>query len=308
MALVDPPRWPEDVLERERLRAIEIFREERLTEPLERYLEAFDDYVASVDRLMRESDDLRSLHDVAQEVLTDADLLKAIRYLAGPPVSADDLMELAEVQLTASRLRNDEDAARRVITTVLAMLDKRRFAWVAEGRSPTSEERTASATASASLMASQRVRTIRANGAKTIQESRVRTYLAASGLTEVSTREIETQSNAPSSGEFCAECLVVGRKADVVVGLHDGRVMPIECKVSNSATNSVKRLNNDAAVKAVVWLDELGPRNVVPVAVLSGVFKTLNLVQAQARGLTIFWAHDLSPLRDFVSATLTVDV
>lgn len=302
MALIDPPRWPEDVLERERLKAIEIFRDERRTEPLEEYLAAFDDYAASVDRLMRESSDLRSLHDVAQEVLTDADLLKAIRYLAGPPVSADDLMELAETQLTASRLRDDEVAARRVIETVLDMLDCRRFAWVVENRDPTDDERSSAALASAALMASQRVRTLRANSAKIIQESRVRTYLAASGLTEVPTREIETQSNAPGSGEFCAECLVVGRKADVVVGLHDGRVMPIECKVSNSATNSVKRLNNDAAVKAAVWLDELGPRNVVPVAVLSGVFKTLNLVQAQDRGLTIFWAHDLSPLRDFVSA------
>lgn len=303
MALLDPPRWSEDVLDRERLKAIEIFREERLTEPLERYLEAFDDYAASVDRLMRESRDLRSLHDVAQEVLTDADLLEAIRYLAGPPVSADDLMELAETRLTASRLRDDEDAARRVIKTVLAMLDKRRFTWLAEGRSPTSAERAAAALASASLMASQRVRTDRANTAKTNQESRVGEHLTASGLTEVPTREIWTMSGAPGPGEFCGESSVVGRKADVVVGMYDGRVMPIECKVSNSSTNSVKRLNNDAAVKAAVWLEELGPRNVVPVAVLSGVFKTLNLVQAQDRGLTIFWAHDLSPLSSFVAAS-----
>ena len=303
MALIDPPRWSEDVLERERLKAIEIFREERLTEPLEKYLEAFDDYAASVDRLMHESRDLRLLHDVAQEALADADLLEAIRYLAGPPVSADDLMELAETQLTASRLQNDEHAADRVIETVLAMLDKRRFTWVAEGRAPTSDERAAAALASASLMASQRVRTDRANAAKTNQESRVREHLTASGLTEVPTREIWTMSDGPTPGEFCGESLVVGRKADVVVGMHDGRVAPIECKVSNSSTNSVKRLNNDAAVKAAVWLEELGPRNVVPVAVLSGVFKTLNLVQAQARGLTIFWAHDLSPLADFVDAT-----
>ena len=40
------------------------------------------------------------------------------------------------------------------------------------------------------------------------------------------------------------------RKADVLVGLHDRRLMPIEAKVSNSFTNSIKRLNNDAAVKA----------------------------------------------------------
>ena len=148
------------------------------------------------------------------------------------------------------------------------------------------------------------MRTNRANTAKTDQEARVRSHLAASGLTEVTTREIWTPSDAPLRGEFCGECSVVGRKADVVVGLHDGRVMPIECKVSNSSTNSVKRLNNDAAVKAAVWIDKLGSHGVVPVAVLSGVFKAHNLVQAQDGGLTVFWAHDLSPLADFVALTV----
>lgn len=303
MALVDPPRWSALELERERLKAIEFFREERLTEPVERYLRAFDDYAASFDRLMRASQDLQSLREVAQAVLTDADLLEAFRYLAGPPVSADDLMELAETNLTASRLRDDKAAVQRVVETVLAMLDSRRFSWIAEERQPTDEERSAAAMASAALMASQRVRTNRANTAKTNQEARVRSYLAASGLTEVQTREVWTPSDAPSRGEFCGECSVVGRKADVVVGLPDGRVMPIECKVSNSSTNSVKRLNNDAAVKADVWIAKLGSHGVVPVAVLSGVFKTLNLLQAQDRGLTIFWAHDLVPLTNFVSTT-----
>ena len=303
MALIDPPRWSEEELERERRKAVEIFRNERLTEPLERYLQAFDDYTASIEQLLHDSSDLRSLHDVAQEVLCNAELLEAVRYLAGPPVSADDLMELAETQLTVSCLRDDPVAAKRVIDTVAAMLDSRRFSWVAEDRSPTDGERSAAAMASAALMASQRVRTNRANTAKSDQEAGVRSHLAASGMAEAPTREIWTPSDAPSRGEFCGECSVVGRKADVVVGLHDGRLMPIECKVSNSSTNSVKRLNNDAAVKADVWIDKLGSHGVVPVAVLSGVFKTLNLVQAQDRGLTIFWAHDLAPLTDFVSAT-----
>ena len=76
--------------------------------------------------------------------------------------------------------------------------------------------------------------------------------------------------------------------------------MPIECKVSNSATNSVKRLNNDAAAKASAWIDYFGRGQTVPSAVLSGVFKRHNVVQAQAAGLTIFWAHDLQPLGDFI--------
>ena len=304
MALIDPPRWSEDALERERLKAIEIFREERLTEPVGRYLQLFDEYSANVEHLLSESEDLLQLRDVAQSVLTDSDLLEAVRYLAGPPVSEDDLKVLAETQLAASRLRKDKAAARRVIETVLAMLDSRRFTWVAEGRQPTDEERTAAAMASAALIAGQRVRTNRANEAKTSQEEAVRDHLEASGLTEVERREVSTPSDAPGRGEFCAESSVAGRKADVVVGLHDGRVMPIECKVSNSSTNSVKRLNNDAAAKAAEWLRAFGHQGIVPTAVLSGVFKTHNLVQAQDSGLTIFWAHDLSPLSEFVSATL----
>ena len=65
-------------------------------------------------------------------------------------------------------------------------------------------------------------------------------------------------------------------------------------KVSNSSTNSVKRLNNDAAVKATSRKTDFGLRQVVPSAVLSGVYKLHNLLDAQERGLTIFWAHDWS--------------
>jgi hypothetical protein len=41
----------------------------------------------------------------------------------------------------------------------------------------------------------------------------------------------------------------------------------------------------------------------VPAAVLSGVFKVRNLEQAQERGLSIFWAHDLDRLVRFINAT-----
>ena len=73
--------------------------------------------------------------------------------------------------------------------------------------------------------------------------------------------------------------------------------------MSNSATNSVKRLNNDAAVKAKAWIKQFGTLQTVPTAVLAGVFKKHNLVQAQDAGLTIFWSHDLSPLERFVNST-----
>jgi hypothetical protein len=43
-------------------------------------------------------------------------------------------------------------------------------------------------------------------------------------------------------------------------------------------------------------------RNVVPVAVLSGVYKLHNLMSAQTRGLTLYWAHDLVQLLDWIEA------
>lgn len=88
-----------------------------------------------------------------------------------------------------------------------------------------------------------------------------------------------------------------------MIRLHDTRLMPIECKVSNSGTNSIKRLNNDAAVKAEYWLKAFGAEQIVPAALLSGVFKLRNLEQSQRRGLALFWSHDLDKLGAFIEST-----
>ncbi|WP_322080362.1 XamI family restriction endonuclease, partial [Burkholderia cenocepacia] len=119
----------------------------------------------------------------------------------------------------------------------------------------------------------------------------------------VASRKVSVLSDAPAPGEFCAESDLGGRKADVLVGLWDRRVMPIECKVSNSSTNSVKRLNNDAAVKAETWRKDFGQLQMVPSAVLGGVYKLHNLQDAQRRGLSLFWAHDLNSLTNWISST-----
>lgn len=79
--------------------------------------------------------------------------------------------------------------------------------------------------------------------------------------------------------------------------------MAVECKVSSSAVNSIKRLNNDAAVKATVWRSEFGTSQVVPMALLDGVFALKNLRDAQAKGLTIFWAHDPGAMSDWIRRT-----
>lgn len=304
--MIDPPVWTREQLDVERAKSIAMFSRERLEEPLEDYLEAFDQFQGYIEEVLEATVDLTDWQTSALDVLGDQRLLEAFRYLAAPPISADDLKVLANASsLSSHHLRNSPADVQRLISIVRQVLDRRRFVWVVERREPTEAERNAAVLASAALMAASRTQTSRRTKGKEQQEAAVKEALRVLGFAEVTSRQIPTVSHAPNAGEFCGESVLGTRKADVIVRLWDQRVMPIECKVSNSSTNSVKRLNNDAAAKAVTWKVDFGLRQVVPSAVLSGVYKLHNLIDAQARGLTIFWAHDLKPLTEWIAHCCT---
>jgi hypothetical protein len=300
-----PPRWTDEQFEADRQTAIAAFREHRMREPLEQYLDAFAAACNAVTRLLDDTADLTALLDRAADVLADADLQVAVRYLAGPPISADDLKVLAVgASLAPARIRADPEMARQIIEIVLLGLDRHRFPWLTGNREPSQAERQAAVTATAALLAQRSVMTNRANESKEEQERAVKDRLQAEAFTEVSRRIVTNMSDAPAVGTFCGESQFGSGKADIIIRLYDGRVMPTEAKVSNSATNSVKRLNRDAAAKAYQWTQEFGPRNVVPAAVLAGVFKTRNLRSAQDQdNLTIFWAHNLDAMVQFIDST-----
>jgi hypothetical protein len=299
-----PPRWTADRLRDDVAEAVDSFRRERGQEPLEQYVAHIDECLGTVEELIELTVDLTELRERAVEVVTSPELLEALRFAAGPFISVDDLRVIARTTLAPTRLRADPEAAARIVESVLGGIDRRRFPWLADGREPSEGERQAAVLASAALMATERTRTLRRNEAKLGQEGAVAGSLLAAGFRQVEPpRAIRTLEDAPGPGEFCAEVDFGGRKADLVVGLWDRRRMPVECKVSNSMTNSFKRVNNDAAVKAVGWLKAFGEDQVVPAAVLSGVFKAGNLESAQARGLTLFWAHRLDDLVSWVDGT-----
>jgi hypothetical protein len=197
-------------------------------------------------------------------------------------------------------LNTDPEAARRVRDTVLHVLDPHRFPWVKEKRIPTDAERHAAVIASATAMAVQKVQTARRGEAKTL-EARARAALSDLHFDQVAVRPIKLLSTAPKPGEFCGESLLGPTRADLVIGLRDGRVLALECKVSNSAVNSYKRLVREAGGKATDWLRALGADQVVPGAVIGGVFNADNVIAAQSKGLAIFWSHRLEDLTDFIT-------
>jgi hypothetical protein len=300
-----PPRWTTDELAEDAAISAAQFRAERLavTGSWETH---YKQARKKFELLFKKLSDLNP-GAITDESLAEAyglGLGEALRYLAGPPISDDDLQVIADVDSIAPGiLKKDTEALRKVFGVIERVIDPHRFPWMEAGVAPTTQQREAALLASSVLLAAQRIATERRNNGKNSQETMVKDYLRSLGFTEVPAVAINTIVKGPQPMQFCAECQLGVRKADVVVRLHDTRLMAIECKVSNSATNSVKRVNNDAAVKAEYWIKQFGAAQVVPAAALAGVFNVRNLEHAQASGLSLFWSHDLGKLGAFVEAT-----
>jgi len=249
---------------------------------------------------------LNRVSELARDLFTQPDRLTIARYLTGPVVSEDDLKLLADVRLGRRALAKDATAASRIAEYVMENLDRNRFPWVYEGRTDPEEREVAAAiVATASMLANQRMQTIRRNEARAKLEADVAAMLTRCGFIEAPTpARVDNSKDYPDRGRFLRGVQLGSHQADVFVGLRDGRHMPVECKVSFSHLNSIKRLK-DTAARAKDWVEVVGKQNTVPVGVIAGAFKPEGLVKAQDAGLTIIWGHDLAPLRQFVQSAGT---
>ena len=299
--MIQPPVWTEAELEESREGAESAFRDARRSESMEVYLRYFDEYRAIVEQVLDRTLNLTRLDQAVSASQVGDRESEVLRYFCGPPLSLDDLRMLANAESLHSQDRGPTGAvSARVIGIIREWCDRRRFPWLDVGRPPTEHEKSTAIVATTALLAMRRTETYRRMRGSEAQERLVRDALFGIGFREAVPRRVPTLSLAPPSGEFCREAMLGSRKADFIIGLADGRTAAIECKVSSSAVNSIKRLNNDAAVKAAVWRSEFGTVQVVPIAVLEGVFALRNLSAAQNQGLTIFWAHDLAGMTDWI--------
>ena len=301
-----PIQWDTAQLAADGIEAKAAFRRGRLDEPLELYSKFFETFTKIFAELVPNLNDILHQGDAEtiSKLLKNDDRKTAFRYLAAPPISEDDLKVLADAKLSATALKSDPEAAKKVREIVLHIIDPNRFPWVHEKRTPSEEERMISIISSSAMVAAKKVETSRRGAAKDEQEEAVKTLLRRLGFEEVKPPKIiGLLADAPGPGQFSGERVLGPTRADIIIGLYDRRVLPIECKASNSEVNSYKRVNHEALGKAVKWLSAFGKNATVPAAVLSGVFGVNNLEAAQNSGLNIFWSHRLEDLADFIEST-----
>jgi XamI restriction endonuclease len=234
------------------------------------------------------------------------ELVHIARYLTKPVISKDTLRIVGEQE--------------GVTDTILACLDRDRLPWLIQGRrvKRTDSEVTAAIAVTARLMAEQRAATAQRVVASRAQERLVRNALEHAGLTFVETKEIRarlralgdevkkgvTRTNyqeALRRGEFTREIAISGAKCDVPVRLPSGELLPVECKVSNSEVNSVKRLNRETGGKHERWRTSFGSE-LRTVAVVGGVFALPSLRSAQDDGILIVFDHAIEGLEALVGA------
>jgi len=304
-----PTVWTRDDLVEQAQIALEEFADRRLAEPGGLYITHIKTHQKAIMRLFKalscvdpDSPDPA----IVRKVLLDETLFDALRYVSGPPMSEDDLGVLVTRNLagiTKTQIKRSDDLPVQILKLVCRLADPYRFPWIAPRRAPSTRELREAIQATMTLHATQSLQTERRGYGKAV-ERRLETRLTELGFTKApkpKRGKITVPIQYPSYPNFYGECTVHGRKVDLFMALPTGRMVALEAKDSSSALNSVKRLNNDTAAKAKHFAVE-GGRNIINVALLSGVFKIESLESAQNSGLYLVWAHAMDGFINWIKS------
>ncbi|WP_128478774.1 XamI family restriction endonuclease [Halorussus pelagicus] len=299
---VEEVRWTDAELDKHRQIAENNFIEQRMEQGVEDYLEVYHQKESAVRKFFERTDDLRNLS--GDLFVRNPDFTTPARHVTAPPISQDDLDTIVGENIS-KRKTIPRDAADEGVWVIEQLIDPERFPWIEDERPPTDEEREIAIKATAGIWAVKRTQTNRRNDPAQEQEEHILETLKSAGLREKSITRIQSREELDQLPAGCVahQVYVRSSEADITVRLQDGRLLAIEGKVSNSSLNSIKRLIHEVGDKASNWREEFGD-NVVPAAVLSGVYDRKHLKEAQNdRDILIFWEHNLDSLVNFVEQT-----
>jgi len=242
-----------------------------------------------------------NLNQIPSALLESGSYARALRFLTGPPLSQDQF-QLACPEWPKGTEKSsrplDEKAAERFGEIFRAWADPTRTERLDD---PGIRERAIHSTAI--LIAHQEFATRKRMRLAVIQEESAARVLDDTGFRKVSVGFVD-RPGAVASFEYATGCQFAtadgsSHEVDLAVGLSGGRILALECKVSNDRTNSVKRIN-DVLKKAEAWRTKWG-QFVVTGALLEGVFSEKEPRRLLEAGVELFWSHRLDQFSEWIA-------
>ena len=259
---------------------------------------------ARVISALKASNDLRDFQAALAE---DAAHMLIFRHLLAPPKSQDQFRLLcgswSKVSEKSGRPQSPEEI--EAISGVLHQwMDRNIAPWLFDGSSPSDGDREILIERVVSFIAPKLTETQRRNRLSAEQEDSVVKLLVGLGWTKLQSATIDTRAAVPpkhfmNKTRF-ATATTTAQEVDIACGFNGSYVAAMECKVTNDATNSVKRIN-DILKKSAAWKSHWGSF-VETAALLQGVINPEDVQRLTDDGVRVFWSHDLGAFGEWVQS------
>ncbi|TCP93736.1 XamI restriction endonuclease [Sphingomonas sp. PP-CE-1A-559] len=248
--------------------------------------------------ILRTIIDTNGLRDVYGTLTQTGKHILVLRHLFAPPISQDQLKLVAPLypkgaEKQGSRL--SQAAAQQFAEQFSNRRDKFLTPWLNSNAMPTRQQVKRLLDTVTPMISSQIFNTVRRNRLSDEQELAVEQVLQASGWGRVMSTTLESPSDVPAKSYMrktrCRSSKTATKEVDIACGVDSKLILAMECKVSNDATNSVKRVN-DVMDKVKSWNDTWASF-IQTAALFQGVVLYKDVARMLSSEVEVFWSHDL---------------
>lgn len=246
------------------------------------------------------------LRDLSASLTTTGRHLLVLRHLFAPPISQDQL-KLILPSYPKGAEKNSTKLSKAAADGFAWEFARRRdpalTAWLAGNSDPSRPQVRRVLHTLTPMISSQIFNTMRRNRLSNEQEQAVEDLLVAKGWAKAVSVAVNNPSDlAPNHFMRKTRCKTrtATKEVDIACGVNPSLLMAMECKVSNDATNSVKRVS-DVMDKTKAWNDKWGGF-IQTAALLQGVVAYKDVARLLDSDVLVFWSHDLQPLSDWLDA------
>lgn len=249
----------------------------------------------------------QDLRDLRTALLADGKHMLIFRHLLAPPKSQDQFKLLCDEWSKVSEISGRPqrpDAVLAVSKVLVQWMDSEIAPWLIANRDATEVERELLIERVISFIAPKLTETQKRNRLSAEQERDVVELLRGLKWTQLPSVTIDVRAAIPPKHFMhktrFATATTTAQEVDIACGFSSSYVAAMECKVTNDATNSVKRIN-DVLKKAAAWKSHWGSF-VETAALLQGVIKPEDVQRLTDEGVKVFWSHDLDAFARWVQS------